>query len=68
MEEQEWMKFENTGRITDYLTYKEHSCGFYTQELMSVAGQAETGRSVTGHGADHSADGHGIISRPSGRI
>ncbi len=71
MIEQEWMKFASTGSVQDYLSYRSH------QETESVckdaavsmlAGRNSTGRSVKGYGADHSVDGHGVISRPSGGI
>lgn len=65
MIEPEWMKFESTGSITDYLNYKGH---WEDRAVSSVTGQEEKGRSVAGYGADHSADGHGVIRSPGGRI
>lgn len=71
MIEQEWMKFASTGSVQDYLSYKsrqeaESIYGDATASMM--AGRNSTGRSVKGYGADHSADGHGVISRPGGGI
>ena len=65
MIEPEWMKFESTGRIVDYLSYKGHMEGGVTSSMIE---QEEQGRSVAIYGTDHSADGHGIISGPGGRI
>ena len=65
MVETEWMKFERTGSITDYLSYKGHIEGAATSSMIE---QEERGRSVAGYGTDHSADGHGVISSPGGRI
>ena len=65
MIEPEWMKFESTGRIADYLSYKGHMEGGATSSMIE---KEEQGRSVAIYGADHSADGHGIISGPGGRI
>ena len=65
MIEPEWMKFESTGRIADYLSYKGHMEGGATSSMIE---QEEQGRSVAIYGADHSADGHGIISGSGGRI
>lgn len=64
MIEPEWMKFQSTGSITDYLSYK----GYRASAESSMAGQEERGRSVEEYGTDHSADRHGTISSPGGRI
>lgn len=65
MIEPEWMKFESTGSVTDYLNYKGHMEGGATASMIE---QEEKGRSVAVYGTDHSADGHGVISSPGGRI
>lgn len=71
MIEQEWKRFASTGSIQDYLNYK--SCqeaeginGDATSAML--AGRNSTGRSVNRYGADHSADGHGVVSGPGGGI
>ncbi|MCI9137569.1 MAG: hypothetical protein HFH48_08390 [Lachnospiraceae bacterium] len=71
MIEQEWTKFINTGSIQDYLNYKCHQeaegiCRDTAAFMMS--GRDCTGRSVREYGTDHSADGHGVIGGPGGRI
>lgn len=63
MIETEWMKFQSTGSVTDYLNYK--GCMEKTA-TSSMEEQEEKGRSVTEYGTDHSADGHGVISSPGG--
>ena len=71
MIEQEWMKFASTGSVKDYLNYKSHqeAEGIYGDATGAMlAGRNSTGRSVRGYGADHSADGHGVISNPSGGV
>ena len=68
MIEQEWMKFESTGSVMDYLSYAGHRDGMCKVAVMSVAEHEERNRSVTEHGADHSTDGHGVIRSPGGRI
>lgn len=71
MIEQEWKKFASTGSIHDYLNYKSHqeAEGIYGDATGSMlAGRNSTGRSVKGYGADHSADGHGVISGSDRRI
>lgn len=65
MIEPEWMKFESTGSVIDYLNYKGHMEGGATSSMIE---QEEKGRSVAVYGTDHSADGHGVISSPGGRI
>lgn len=65
MIEPEWMKFESTGSVTDYLSYKGHVEGGATSSMIE---QEKKGRSVAVYGTDHSADGHGVISSPGGRI
>ena len=64
MIEPEWMKFESTGSITDYLSYKGCVDDLATS---SVIKQEEKGRSVAEYGTDHSADGYGAISGTGGR-
>lgn len=68
MVDQEWMKFESTGSIQDYLSYKGHldAEGIYGDATVSMA--EGRSRSVYRDGADHSADGHGVIRSPGGRI
>lgn len=71
MVDQEWMKFASTGRIEDYLSYRcrQEPEGFYGGAADSVmAGRENMGRSVDGYGTGHSADGHGVISNPSGGV
>lgn len=71
MIEQEWMKFASTGSIQDYLSYRNHqeAEGIYGDATASMMTDKESmGRSVSGYGTDHSADGHGVISSPGGRI
>ena len=71
MVEQEWMKFASTGSIQDYLDYKCHQGteGIYGGATDAMAADRENmGRSVDRYGADHSADGHGVIVNPSGGI
>ena len=67
MVEQEWMKFASTGSIQDYLNYKGcwnpagvsgDATGFMAADREHISG------SVKEYGADHSADGHGVIGRP----
>ncbi len=62
--EPEWMKFESTGSIGDYLSYKGHMDDVVTSSVE----QEGKGRGVVENGAYHSADGHGVISSPGGRI
>ena len=71
MVEQEWMKFASTGSIQDYLSYKgcrgmEAVLGGATDSVL--AGRETRGRSVERYGTDHSADGHSVISYPSGGV
>ncbi len=71
MIDQEWIKFSNTGSIQDYLSYKsrqeaESACA--DADACMLAGSNGLDRSVKGYGADHSADGHGIISSSGGGI
>lgn len=61
----EWMKFESTGSVTAYLNYKGHMEGVATSSMIEQEGK---GRSEAGYGTDHSADGHGVIRSPGGRI
>ena len=70
MVEQEWMKFASTGCIQDYLSYKSHQKaeGIYEDAADLKMVSESTGRSVTGYGADHSADRHGAVSSPRGGI
>lgn len=68
---QEWKKFASTGSIQDYLSYKcrrsnEGVSGDATLSMM--ADRDQTGGSVRRNGADHNADGHGIVRSPGGRI
>ena len=63
---QEWTKFASTGSIQDDLNYKCHGSGDATLSMM--ADREQTGGSVRRNGADHNADGHGIIRSPGGRI
>lgn len=68
---QEWTKFASTGSIQDYLTYKCHGSGEGVRgdaTLSMMADQEQTNGSVRRNGADHNADGHGIIRSPGGRI
>lgn len=67
MIEQEWMKFASTGSVQDYLSYRSHQeaeCVYGDATASMLAGRNGAGRSVNGYGADHSADGHGVIGRP----
>lgn len=65
MIEPEWMKFESTGSVTDYLRFK----GQLTETDAAIRrAQEEKGRSVTEDGTDHSADRHGVIGSSGGRI
>ena len=71
MVEQEWMKFASTGSVQDYLSYRSHqeAESVYGDATASMlAGRNSTGRSVKGYGSDHSADGYGAVSSPSGRM
>ncbi len=71
MIEQEWMKFASTGIVQDYLSYKGHQGaeGIYGDATASMmAGRDSTGGSVNRYGADHSVDGHGTFSSPSGGV
>lgn len=68
MIEAEWKRFESTGSIKDYLSYRGHTDGVYGDATSSMIEREGRSRSVTEHGADHSADGHGVISSPGGRI
>lgn len=71
MVEQEWMKFASTGSIQDYLNYRgrrdsEGVTGAATVSMM--ADREHISGSVKEYGTDHSADGHGVICSPGGRI
>lgn len=71
MIEQEWKRFASTGSIQDYLNYKSHqeAEGIYGDATGAMlAGRNSTGRSVKKNGADHSADGHGIVGGPGGGV
>ena len=71
MIEQEWIKFSSTGSIEDYLSYKSHQeaeSAYRDASASMLAGSNGLDRSVNGYGADHSADGHGVISSPGGGI
>lgn len=70
MIEQEWMKFASTGSIQDYLSYRcrQGAQGVYGDAASMLAAKDSTGRSVSEYGTDRSADGHGVICRPSGGI
>ncbi|MFP3153203.1 hypothetical protein LQZ18_02005 [Lachnospiraceae bacterium ZAX-1] len=54
MTDKEWMKFESTGKITDYLKYQE--------KQNTETKQEKTRWGVKEYGANRSADGHGAIS------
>ena len=71
MIDREWIKFASTGSIQAYLDYKhqleaEGISGDATASMMTD--MENTGRSVRGYGADHSADRYGIVGNPDGRI
>lgn len=71
MIEQEWKRFASTRSIHDYLNYKSHqeAEGIYGDATGAMlSGRNSANRSVKGYGADHSADGHGVVSSPGGRI
>lgn len=63
MMEPEWMQFENTGSIIDYLRYK----GQVDDVAVSIEEKGK-GRSVTENGTYHSADGYGAFSSSGGGI
>ncbi|MEG1291500.1 MAG: hypothetical protein RSD28_04295 [Lachnospiraceae bacterium] len=68
MIEQEWMKFEITGCIDDYLQYRCHTNSVYGEATSSMTQRETKNRSVTEYGTDHNAHRHGVICSPGGRI
>lgn len=54
MEEESWKQFMTTGKVTDYLNYK-NVAGNRSDSGQNVRGAAE-------YGAESGADGHGTVS------
>lgn len=63
MEEKEWLCFEKSGKVSDYLAYCQSSAGRYSEYEAAV-----TGRCEKQDGADVYSDGNGIEDSSGGGI
>lgn len=62
-----WKNFELSGKVSDYLNYRQ-STGTDGVGKKAEAGSVTAERGISGYGTEHSSDRHGVKCNADGRV
>ncbi|NLZ80919.1 MAG: hypothetical protein GX913_03845 [Clostridiales bacterium] len=63
---EDWKSFEQSGKVSDYLLYKDKGKSDYTNDITSTSNSRRMGEEV--YGRFDQDNGHGVICHASWRI